>query len=182
MALVPCQECGQRISSAATACPKCGHPVAKSASASAPSGNKWPRLRGGRVIGLGLFALLIAAAASQKGGDKSEKSAETEKPKCTGTPLQCLADKHYIDAASKCAPLIERLAKNNFEWTDKWYEQKFNKLKWNDEQKGIIAYVGDKIKFQNGFGAWTISTYECDFDTSKDEVLGVRANAGRLPE
>ena len=28
MALIPCPECGQRVSSQATACPHCGHPVA----------------------------------------------------------------------------------------------------------------------------------------------------------
>ena len=45
-----------------------------------------------------------------------------------------------------------------------------------------VTYVGDKIKFQNGFGAWVLSVYECDYNIPARIVLDVRAAAGRVPD
>jgi len=30
------------------------------------------------------------------------------------------------------------------------------------KSEGIVTTIGDKIKMQNGFGAWQHMTYECD--------------------
>ena len=51
-----------------------------------------------------------------------------------------------------------------------------------DQSRGIITYVGDKISFQNGFGAWVNSTYACDYEAGTDTAFDARAWAGRLPE
>lgn len=84
-------------------------------------------------------------------------------------------------AAAKCLPLIERQAKFDFEWTDGWIEPKFSRYRWRDQPTGALTYLGDRIKFQNGFGAWTHHTYECDFQPSNESVLDVRVAPGRLP-
>jgi hypothetical protein len=42
---------------------------------------------------------------------------------------------------------------------------KFSHFRWKDEARGVMAYIGDKIRFQNGFGAWQPHVYECDLDT-----------------
>ena len=73
------------------------------------------------------------------------------------------------------------MAKNNFEWTDGVLEPKFSHYRWKDQSLGEITYIGDKIKFQNGFGAWIFHTYECDLDSTGTRVLDVRASPGRLP-
>ena len=86
-----------------------------------------------------------------------------------------------INASFKCAPLIERLAQNNFEWTDKWYEPKLSHFKWRDKKHEVVTYAGDKIKYQNGFGAWVLSKYECDYNVALGVALDARASAGRLP-
>ena len=45
----------------------------------------------------------------------------------------------------------------------------------------MITYRGDKIKFQNGFGAWSWYIYECDYDLKNEKVIDVRAEPGRFP-
>ena len=79
-----------------------------------------------------------------------------------------------------CQDPIEKLAKNRAEWTDSHWHLKFNRFRWKDERQGVITYIGDKIKFQNGFGAWIFHTYECDYDTQNEMTLAVRAQPGRL--
>ncbi len=75
---------------------------------------------------------------------------------------------------------MESLAKNNFEWTDGLLEPKFSHYRWRDQEKGIVTHIGDKIKYQNGFGAWTYYIYECDLAADGKSVLDVRARPGRL--
>ena len=112
--------------------------------------------------------------------EAKELAAKAEEAKCAAD-LQCTANKKMINASFKCAPLIERLAENNFEWTDKWYEPKLSHFRWKDRTAQVVTYSGDKIKFQNGFGAWVLSKYECDYNVALDAALDVRASAGRLP-
>jgi hypothetical protein len=45
----------------------------------------------------------------------------------------------------------------------------------------VITFVDDRIKFQNGFGAWIRSIYEFDYDTRLARVVDVRARQGQLP-
>jgi hypothetical protein len=94
--------------------------------------------------------------------------------------LQCWGDKHLSTAAVWCDDQIERLAKYDFKWTDGWLESKFNRFRWYDQDSLIITFIGDKLQFQNGYGAWEYHIYECDFNTKIDAVLGVRVKPGRL--
>lgn len=94
--------------------------------------------------------------------------------------IQCWGDKFNLAAAVKCDDEVERLAKFTSRWTDGMLEPKFSHFRWRDKDAGIVTYIGDKIEFQNGFGAWQGAVYECDFDTIYDQVLSVRAERGRL--
>ncbi|WEJ36260.1 hypothetical protein [Sinorhizobium prairiense] len=94
--------------------------------------------------------------------------------------LDCWASKWQARAGLDCQEPVQRLAKNNFEWTDGWTEPKLPRALWLDQSEKTVTYVGDKIKFQNGFGAWIIHTYECDYDPTTRTVLSVRANPGQL--
>lgn len=80
-----------------------------------------------------------------------------------------------------CKDPIERLAAHDVKWTDGTFDLKFSRLKWKDKAEGIITYVGDKVKFQNGFGAYSPMIYECDLAADNKTVLAVRAFEGRLP-
>ncbi len=90
--------------------------------------------------------------------------------------LDCLANKHKVNAIVACQAAIEGSAKYDYQWTDAALEPKFNDYSWYDQLKGVITYSGNKVKFQNGFGAWTHKNYECDYSTVDDYVLDVRFN------
>jgi hypothetical protein len=93
--------------------------------------------------------------------------------------FNCWSNKFNRAATKACAPQVERAAKNNFEWTDSFTAPKFPRAAINDNGASI-TYVGDAIKMQNGFGAWIIMTYECDFDTAAGSAVAVRVNPGQL--
>jgi hypothetical protein len=108
--------------------------------------------------------------------------AEKNKQAACRRDLKCWGDGHSISAAFACRPHVERLAKFQFQWTDSLLEPKFSRFRWNNKEKGIVTYIGDKIKFQNGFGAWQFATYTCDYDPDSRNVLHVDATPGRIPE
>jgi hypothetical protein len=95
--------------------------------------------------------------------------------------LKCLGDQHLVSADVRCKRVVEALAKYSSEWTDGLLEMKFSHYRWKNEAAGILTYVGDKVKFQNGFGAWQNMVYECDFDTVADRPIDARAQPGRIP-
>jgi hypothetical protein len=209
MALIRCEECQQTVSDKAASCPHCGAPQGWQANPPAlppllqADAKKVPsKKRTGCVVtGLVLFILFLIAMNS--GGKETPKQQaavsgtdraaiaknealeaakkQEEEARCHAN-LQCLGDKKSIEAKFKCVPYVERLAKNNYEWVDKWYESKFSRFRWKDQKNLVITYIGDKIKYQNGFGAWVLSIYECDYNVSTQTVIDVRASPGRLPE
>jgi hypothetical protein len=89
--------------------------------------------------------------------------------------LKCLDTKYSAEANYVCERPIERLAKNNFQWFNEWPYPKFSQLRFGPVL-GSMTVIGERIKFQNGFGAWIIHKYECDFDTRTKTVLAVRAH------
>ena len=84
----------------------------------------------------------------------------------------CWADKKWLAATFACDDLIEKKSNFAFEWTVGLLGVKF--VSHKARANGVITYVGDKIKFQNNFGAWQNYIYECDFATEKETVLSVR--------
>jgi hypothetical protein len=126
----------------------------------------------------------IALLTGLCGSNSATSTTTTSAPKvsdaeCRKT-LACWAEKHTADAAVRCRGPVEMLAKNNFEWTDGMLEPKFSHYRWKNQATGEVTYIGDKIKYQNGFGAWIIHTYECDLDASGQKVTDVRASPGQI--
>jgi len=118
------------------------------------------------------------AAKAQK-AEQRKREREIENEKCK-KDLQCWGSKSSFRAISASKKRIENHAKYDFKWTDGWLEPKFSRLKWKNKKKLIITYVGDKIQFQNGFGAYQNHIYEVDFDTLNEKLLGIRVYPGRL--
>lgn len=116
------------------------------------------------------------AAEKAKLAAAEEKRKEAECP----TNLNCWAKKHSLDASVVCERMVERLAKFDFEWTDSWTELKFPRFRWANKKKGVVTYFGDKIKLQNGFGAWQHYVYACDYDPRSGKVVNVDGAPGRL--
>ncbi|KAB2919919.1 MAG: hypothetical protein F9K29_03405 [Hyphomicrobiaceae bacterium] len=152
------------------------------------------------IIGLGLLGLVAwlsagmlvtmiprepESAKAARRAEEAEKEAtkraeEAKKEAECRHNRQCWGDKHEIAAAIYCPDKVERLANFGFEWTDKWHELKFSRVRWHSAQRGTLTYIGDRARAQNGFGAWQNIIYECDFDPATNAVLDVRARPGRL--
>ena len=120
----------------------------------------------------------IAAAEKQKAD--LAKAAEAKKESDCSKDLQCWAQKNEIDAIVACKPAIERLAKYDYEWTDGITSPIFAKLSWGDKARGEIVYIGDEIKFQNGFGNFLKHKYACKFDPTSKVAMTATADPGRL--
>lgn len=128
----------------------------------------------------------LAEEQSRREAERQAKAAAEAREKAVAeaqcrADLRCIGERLSIEAGIACRRWVERLAKNDFQWTDGWLETKFSHYRWKIKTKGIVTYIGDKIKYQNGFGAWIRHTYECDFDTESKRIVDVRAKPGQLP-
>jgi hypothetical protein len=121
------------------------------------------------------------AKAEQAEAERAKAEAERARADACERDLKCIGNEKSIEATIACQPWVERMAKNDFQWTDPWYEGKFGRFRWQDKTNGTITYVGDKIKFQNGFGAWVRSMYECDYNFRTKSVADVRVRPGQFP-
>jgi hypothetical protein len=119
------------------------------------------------------------AAQRERERIERERQERIEYERCK-TDLRCWGEKHSGDAILAGKPHIERHAKYDFEWTDGWIEPKLSHFQWLDFKKHTLVYYGDKIKLQNGFGAWQIYTYTVQYDPINKKLLGVSVKPGRL--
>lgn len=205
MALHPCFECNSQISDKAAACPQCGAPSAfqKPVAPMLPKSFKEQRKRIIAVIAVGVIAAIaleVGFPDAPKLGPKTKaeriardadsqnvmsaisaaKDESREQAACTKSKLECAGDKNLAAADVFCPPQIERLASYTVKWTDSgFFEQKFSGYRWRNEAGGEVTYVGDKVQFQNGFGAYVPMIYECDV-SADGKVLDVRARQGSL--
>ena len=166
MALIPCKTCKKEVAHNAPTCPHCGV--------------KDPGVTRKQMV-FGLFGLIaIVAVIAVSCGDSKEEKIASEVA-CM-QDLQCLGNKGVVLAGVYCPAHIEKLAKNSVKWTDGSLEPKFSRFKWKDKEAGIVTHFGDKVQFQNGFGAYTNMVYSCDLDMKTDggTVVGVDAAEGRL--
>ncbi len=176
MALIKCHECGNDVSTEAASCPKCGAKVRVVSSPIQPK-----NLTPWQII-FGLFFGVAVIWWLASGNDKTETKApdSTKSDAECLNDLQCAGDKGIVAAGVYCKSFIEKLASHSVRWTDGTFETKFSQFRWLDQASGKITYIGDKAEFQNGFGAFTPVTYECDLDSDGKTVLDVRVNEGRL--
>ncbi|WP_121211630.1 zinc ribbon domain-containing protein [Pseudomonas aeruginosa] len=171
MALKPCKSCKHQVDTSAKVCPSCG--------VSNPGVTA-----GQQMVGVLILAVIIGVAFTMCSGgknDEAETGGQTKVDDATcKKDLQCRGDKFNVSAGVYCKEPVARLAKYTARWTDGMLEPKFSHFRWLDKSQGTITYIGDKIEFQNGFGAFQKHIYECDFDPARTQVLDVRAHPGQL--
>lgn len=180
MAMTKCRECGKDVSTEAKVCPHCGveNPGIPVDSAKKENGKESKSSIFGWVVGIIIMVFLFAkCSADESPEDKAKK--ELSAAECR-QDLQCWGDKNSAYATAWCDDQVERLAKNSHKWTDGTFDSKFSHFRWLNKDAGTLTYIGDKIQYQNGFGAWVNHVYECDFDPDTKTVLDVRAREGRL--
>lgn len=105
--------------------------------------------------------------------------AAAEEAKCL-KDANCLAARLLDKVSGPCSHEIERHSKFSFRWKDGPGEPRFVKAAWEDEAAGQLAFIGDRIQFQNGFGAHQDMKYICSYDTKADRVISARVYEGRL--
>ncbi|MBX9612444.1 MAG: zinc ribbon domain-containing protein [Burkholderiales bacterium] len=174
MALKPCRECRQEVSTEAKTCPHCGTPNPTTPKATAKD----------TLAGLVVLALIAAGTVVTCSDSDDEKKAKAKKAddalaKCR-QDLACIGEKVSISASGACAREVERLAKNSMRWTDKSLESKFSHYRWGTPDKTHVTLLGDKAQFQNGFGAYINVVYACDVDVQSYGVGKVDVQEGRL--
>ena len=109
-------------------------------------------------------------------------AVEVKGPSCT-SELSCAVEEHKTSAEVACNSEIERLARlANFshKWTDGWLEPRYTRQSWDEDSRTAFRLFGDKIQFQDGFGAWQDHIYTCRYDFERGAVIGVEVEPGRL--
>src|SRR6266852_4832337 len=119
------------------------------------------------------------ADAYSSADETSKQNAAAKEARCK-LDLQCWGDKHGVAASVYCKRDVERLGKYSSRWTDGALETKFSHFRWLDKERATLTFIGDKIEFQNGFGAYQNHIYEGDLDPATNKVVEVRARPGRL--
>ena len=85
------------------------------------------------------------------------------------------------DATTDCKPAIEQQATLDVKWADGFLTPMFGRLAWGNDSHTQVRFIGDKVEFQNGYGAYTPMTYFCVYDTSAKKVISVDVSEGRIP-
>lgn len=136
----------------------------------------------GCLVMLGVIVFFVAEYQSCRDSMPKPPDPETvqRRDAACRENLQCWGDRHAATAKYECSMAVERLAAYSHQWTDGW-GSKFPRFMWKDQGAGILTYMGDRIQFQNGFGAWVNHSYFCDFDTRSGSVVGATATEGLLP-
>ena len=112
---------------------------------------------------------LVEARKAESERQKAEKAA-ADRATCRAD-FTCWGRDRRIDAEVRCRRAIEQQARYAHEWTDGFADPMFSRFAWHDEVAGVMTYFGDRLKLQNGFGAWVNVGYACDYDTGQDVAL-----------
>ena len=86
---------------------------------------------------------------------------------------ECASDRWVAEADAYCAPHIERYAKYSHKWTTGFLGMKFDRITLVGPKYREVRFVGDKVEFQNGFGAWQRMDYSCIYDPKNESVIQV---------
>ncbi|WP_279050118.1 hypothetical protein [Cedecea davisae] len=169
MAMIKCKECKKEVSSKAKECPHCGvkNPGVKATDA---------------LYGAIFLAVLGGIGYWYFGSDDDAQASEKPVAKvCGKNDGQCIFDAHLIDALTYCKKPIQERSKYEYEWTDGAFENIFSRY-INEPEKHLIVYMGDKLKFTNGFNAKVNMSYSCTLDTTTNQVVDYQVTEGRLPK
>jgi len=111
--------------------------------------------------------------------EREEEARAAERSECRAD-FTCWGRDRRIDAEVRCKREIENAARYAHEWTDDWTSPMFSRFAWEDEEAGVMTYYGDRLRFQNGFGAWSNMVYACHYDTERDIAVSIEVSEGRL--
>ncbi|EKZ3214043.1 hypothetical protein REO66_003651 [Salmonella enterica] len=119
----------------------------------------------------------------QKDKPKVESSKEKEKngERCSVNDSRCLYNEYLPVASYPCKKRIERFSKYDYEWEGGFSGIVFTRIS-NNAKNNEIIFIGDQLKFTNGFGAKVNMIYSCTYNIKTKSVVDVDVAEGRLPE
>ncbi len=168
MVMTKCKECKKEVSAKAKACPHCG--------VKNPGFNAKDALKG-----LIVLAILVGVGYWYfSDGDDTVK----EPPKvtvCADDDGECIFKAHLVSALNVCEDPIQNSSKYEYEWTNGLSVNIFSRYV-NEPEKHQMTYVGDKLKFTNGFNAKVNMAYWCTIDTKTNQLIDYYVSEGRLPQ
>jgi hypothetical protein len=98
--------------------------------------------------------------------------------------VSCEGEKYRTGVTTVCPDIIERQARFEVRWTNHFLESRFLPIvRWHGvdgRKKGLVDFEGDKVQFQNGFGAWQNYYYICTYDIGKNQIVDLKLRPGRL--
>ena len=174
LSFTKCRSCKREVPPRSNECPHCH--------------TKYPVIRIENIIASVVFIIVIGWIALSPSNEpeptadpvvKTPEQIEQELIACR-SDIDCWGVKHRAEANIQCDDHIEKQAAFDYEWTNSFMDLKFPQYRWLDQPHGWITYRGDSIKFQNEYGAWSNAIYECDFDTTKNLVISVRVQLGKI--
>lgn len=141
---------------------------------------------------LALIAIVTGIQLANEGGHVNGGSpATSQKPASEDktTPVwraaciqdaDCLSREYNSKAWRACRPRIEKYAKIDVEWQVGFTVPPFDRYGTVPGKPDTVRFLGDAVKFQNGFGAWITHSYICWFNIATGEVEKVEVFQGRL--
>ena len=83
-------------------------------------------------------------------------------------------------ARKKCTTAVENYAKNDFKWMSNDPVERFPRYYTENQGNPYeVVLVGDKVQYQNGFGAFIRMTYDCMYNYKTDKALAL-ATQGKM--
>lgn len=109
---------------------------------------------------------------------QDEPYIAADDPNCR-KDFNCWARENIVSASIYCPIEVEMRSNFDFEWTDAMLESKFGSYQ-QTQDPDVIVYFGDKVRFQNSFGAWQNMSYACEFNTVSKQIVSLDVQPGRL--
>ncbi|MGI1757537.1 hypothetical protein [Serratia marcescens] len=185
MQTTTCRECDRTVGKNEKKCPHCGIDY------------PWTRPWHGCLTIIVFFIIVIAliyyfffsgkardtqpqpVATTTESVNKPVKKAEKSTTDCNPNDGQCLYNKYLLDVNYPCQKLVERAAKYEYEWTDGLIHPAISRF-YYDRKKGLIKYIGDRVKFTNAFNAKSNMIYSCTFSIKQRKIVDFDIEEGRF--
>jgi hypothetical protein len=174
MALIKCKECGNQISSDATACPNCGKPVKKTSATAS-----------GCLVVI-VVVVVLGMIGKCSGSDKAPAPAPSSAaPAAPAAPKaapnlndakaldEAYGTEAFIRCGSEADDYLRQASRFAFKWDEMGFlDQKFDKYRSRVSLPGVLTMISEKASLQNGFGAYHRVELVCEYDTQAKKVLG----------
>lgn len=112
------------------------------------------------VIVIAVFIGVVVAIAYAADLDSDEDSAQ-------GTTATTDAGS---EGEAECKRTIESMARYDYDWTTGFMESPFH-TQSDISAENTVTRWGNKIKFQNAYGAWRHGSYWCIYDVARKQVV-----------